>query len=154
MSPQIIPFETKHAPIFRDLNLAWLNTYFSVEPKDRELLDSCEDAIIKKGGYIFMVEQQGIIAGCYALLPSGKGVFEFGKMAVDSAYQGLGLGQHLMEHALGFARRKKWKSLVLYSSTQLPTALHIYWKFGFREIPLEKNLPYTRSDIKMELILD
>ncbi|MFL1894141.1 GNAT family N-acetyltransferase [Aquimarina sp. 2-A2] len=72
-------------------------------------------------------------------------------MAVSPQYRGQQIGQQLMTHCLTFAKTKKWSKLTLYSSTKLANALHIYKKFGFREVPLESNSPYLRSDIKMEL---
>ena len=79
--------------------------------------------------------------------------YELGKMAVDPEYQGLNIGQRLLEFAIEFAHSKKWKKIVLYSSTKLDAAMHIYRKFGFKGVALEKDLPYVRSDVKMELIL-
>ena len=150
MAFQIIPFEPRHGTHFRDLNLSWLQRYFYVEPKDKELLDDAKGSILDKEGYIFMAEWNQTPVGCYALLPLGANTFELGKMAVHPEYQGLKIGQRLLEHALGFARDKGWNRIVLYSSNKLHTALHVYRKFGFTEIPLEKDLPYARSDVKME----
>ena len=74
-------------------------------------------------------------------------------MAVSKSHQGLKIGQDLLVFAINFARSKNWNTLLLYSSTKLDTALHIYKKFGFKEVTLENNNIYLRSDIKMELIL-
>jgi ribosomal protein S18 acetylase RimI-like enzyme len=43
------------------------------------------------------------------------------------------------------------KRIILYSNTKLETAIALYRKLGFKEIPLDG--PYKRSDIKMELLL-
>jgi len=151
MSLQIIPFNTKYISNFRNLNLAWLEKYFYVEPKDRELLENCEKSIIDRGGHIFFSEFEGQIVGCFSFIKLNDTVYELGKMAVDPNYQGLKIGQKLMSYAVDFAKKKNWKKLVLYSSTKLPTALYIYKKYGFKLVELEKDLPYARSDIKMEL---
>lgn len=153
MSLKIIPFESKHAKVFKDLNIAWLEKFFYVEPKDKLLLEDCENTILGIGGYIFMAEYKGIIVGSFSLIPYTKNHYELGKMAVDSNYQGLKIGQQLLSFAIDFAKKNQWSALTLYSSTKLPTALHIYRKYGFREVELEKDLPYVRSDIKMELML-
>jgi len=58
-----------------------------------------------------------------------------------------------MAFAIAFAQQQNWDKIILYSSTKLPTALYIYKKYGFKTIDLEKDLPYARSDIKMELNL-
>jgi GNAT superfamily N-acetyltransferase len=153
MSLNIIPFESKHAPVFKDLNIAWLEKYFYVEPKDAILLGDCKNAILGIGGYIFMAEYEGIIVGCFSLIPYSNNHFELGKMAVDPNYQGLKIGQQLLSFAIDFAKKNNWKAVTLYSSTKLPTALYVYRKYGFRDVELEKDIPYARSDIKMELNL-
>lgn len=153
MRINIVTFEPKHAQAFKKLNLQWLERYFYVEEKDRLLLDACEESIIGNGGYIFLAEAEDEVVGCFALLPFGERSFELGKMAVAPAYQGYRIGQQLLSFAVEFAREKKWAAIVLYSSTKLDAALHIYRKFGFKEVALEKDCPYLRSDIKMQLTL-
>jgi GNAT superfamily N-acetyltransferase len=57
----------------------------------------------------------------------------------------------LSEAALSKARDAGAKKVILYSSTKLETAITLYRRLGFREIPVDG--PYQRSDIKMEIIL-
>lgn len=153
MSVKIFPFESKYAGDFKNLNVAWLEKYFYVEPKDEELLSDCERSIIAIGGFIFMASYENAIVGCFSLIPYKDKHYELGKMAVDSNYQGLNIGQELISFAINFAKQKNWDAITLYSSTKLPTALHIYRKYGFIDVELEKDLPYIRSDVKMELNL-
>jgi GNAT superfamily N-acetyltransferase len=153
MQINIIPFEPKHANDFKKLNLNWLERYFYVEEKDKELLEKCQESIIDIGGYIFLAETDNIIVGCFSLIPFGPNIFELGKMAVDPKFQGFKIGQQLLTFAIEFGKRQHWKTIVLYSSTKLDIALHLYRKHGFREVELEKDLPYARSDIKMEFNL-
>ena len=153
MSLKIIPYRPGLAKYFRDLNLSWLENYFYIEPKDAELLENCESSIIDKGGYIFFAEMTSEIVGCFSLIKLNEQTFELGKMAVDPGYQGLKIGQELMEYAIHFAKRNKWRTLLLYSNTKLEAAIYIYRKYGFQVIALEKNTPYKRSNIKMQLIL-
>jgi len=153
MSLSIIPFKACFATRFKDLNVAWLEKYFYVEPKDKVLLENCEANIIDKGGFIFFAQYNDEIVGCFALIKLGDGVFELGKMAVDPEYQGLKIGQALLAFAIEFSKQNMWNKIILYSSTKLENALYIYRKYGFKEIEMEENLPYARGDIKMELII-
>ena len=153
MALKIIPFEPKYANLFRDLNLNWLEKFFFVEEKDKELLNDSQKFIVDKGGFIFMATLNSEVVGCYSLQPYSDSVFELGKMAVAEGYQGQKIGQLVLQHAISFAKTSNWDALVLYSSTKLPTALHIYRKYGFEHIALEKDLPYKRSDVKMILNL-
>ncbi|TLF44625.1 GNAT family N-acetyltransferase [Maribacter aurantiacus] len=150
---EIIAFEPKYKDIFRDLNLAWLERFFYVEDKDHELLNDCQTHILDKGGLIFIGLWNQKPVSCYSLLKKGTGIYELGKMAVDMEYQSLKIGQRMLAHAIALGKRNQWERIELYSSTKLNPALHIYRKFGFREVILENNSPYARSDIKMELLL-
>ena len=150
---EIIPFEPRYALDFQLLNEAWLKKYFIVEPYDSELLSRCEEVIIKSGGFIFFVKLEDQIIGTAAFIYKSKGIYELGKMAVKPSYQGNKIGQKLMRFMLSFAEKHHWSKIILYSSTLLKNALYIYQKYGFIEVPLEQNLPYNRSDIKMELAL-
>ncbi|MHA7055929.1 GNAT family N-acetyltransferase [Aquimarina sp. M1] len=149
----IIPFDPKYAKDFTDLNVEWLEKHFVVEPHDVELLERCEETIINNGGYIFFALSGNKIAGTFSLIKVKNGVYELGKMAVSPEFQGQKIGQQLMLFCLDFAKQEHWKKLILYSNTILQNAIYIYRKFGFVEIELEKNSPYLRSNIKMELLL-
>ena len=59
----------------------------------------------------------------------------------------------MLQEAIYFGRLQGWKKFILYSNRKLENALHLYRKYGFREIDIEENNPYGRGDIKMELNL-
>lgn len=149
----IVPHKSQFAKNFKDLNLAWITEYFKVEAKNIELLEKFETSIIGKGGYIFMALWNGVPVGCFALLKQSPGAYELSKMAVAATHRGLKIGQQMLTYAIEFGKKNCWKSIFLYSSTKLDTALHNYTKFGFKQVALEKSLSYLRSDIKMELKL-
>ena len=154
MSLKIIPFESKYAARFKELNVAWLEKYFYVEPHDADLLENCEQTIINKGGLIFFAKHEDVIVGCFSFIKLDEKIYELGKMAVDPKYQGLKIGQALMTHAITYAKDHQWSKIMLYSNTKLENAIYIYKKYGFQEIDLETNTPYNRSNIKMELSID
>lgn len=149
---KIIPYNKKHEIDFKKLNIRWLNEFFKVEPIDQKVLSDVDTYILNKGGFIFIGVTNKKVVGCFALIPLPNGDFELSKMAVDPLFQGQKLGQKLLEFALEFAKSKSWGKLVLYSSTKLENAIHIYRKMGFVEVPVESDVHYERCDIKMELI--
>ncbi|GAA3508983.1 hypothetical protein GCM10022393_21230 [Aquimarina addita] len=149
----IIPFEPQYAQDFADLNIAWLEKYFFVEPHDVLLLEQCEKTIINKGGYIFFAKIDTTIVGTFSLIKKSENIYELGKMAVSPEFQGHKIGQQLMTFCIDFAEKQQWKKLILYSNRILKNAIHIYKKNGFVEIELENDSPYQRSNIKMEFIL-
>ena len=149
---EIIPFEEKYAHHFYDLNVAWLEKYFYVEPYDKKILSNPKEYIIDSGGYIFFAIYNNEIVGVVSFI-NQKTFFELSKMAVLPKYRGLKIGQKLVEYCITFARNKQWENIILYSSTKLVPAITLYKKMGFKEIPLEENSHYDRSDIKMLLEL-
>lgn len=152
----VLPFETRHAPAFRDLNLAWLERYFAVEEKDRHLLDDPEGRIIAKGGAILIAEdREGNAIGCVALVPIGEDVLELAKMAVAQDSQGRGVGHLLMDAAIATARALGARALYLESNSSLGPALHLYGRAGFRHLPADERprSPYARCDVYMRLEL-
>lgn len=154
MAIKIIPFDKKYASTFYDLNIEWLKTYFYVEPFDEEVLSKPETYIIDKKGYIFFAMLNHEVVGTVALMPlKNEAGFELTKMAVSPKHRGHKIGQQLMQHCIDFAKAKQFKRLLLYSNTILENAIYIYRKFGFKEIPVEENSPYKRSNIKMEFPL-
>jgi len=155
MQINIVPFEKLYANDFYNLNIEWLKTYFYVEPFDEEVLSKPEFYIIEKGGFIFFAQLEDAIVGTVALMPTKEpNVFELTKMAVSPNHRGFKIGQHLMQYCIDFAKENQFKMLMLYSNTILENAIYIYRKFGFIEIPVEKNSPYKRSNIKMELLIN
>ncbi|MGB0980588.1 MAG: GNAT family N-acetyltransferase [Winogradskyella sp.] len=152
MAIKIIDYNKKHAKHFYDLNIEWLKTFFYVEAFDEAVLSCPEKYIINKGGFIFFALKNDIVVGTVALMPTeNKGIFELTKMAVNTEKRGQKIGQQLLQFCIDFAKSKQFEALLLYSNTKLENAIYLYRKYGFKELKLETNTPYKRSDIKMLL---
>ncbi|RZN82684.1 MAG: GNAT family N-acetyltransferase [Winogradskyella sp.] len=154
MDISLIGYDSKYKQYFYDYNIEWLETFFYVEPYDREVLSKPETYIINKGGHIFFAKGNEVILGTVALMPTEDiGVFELTKMAVLPEARGQRIGQKLLQHCIDFAKSEQLKGLLLYSNTKLENAIYLYRKYGFIELELEKDNPYERADIKMLLEL-
>ncbi|MBP2832557.1 GNAT family N-acetyltransferase [Aquimarina sp. U1-2] len=150
---EIIPFEPKYANDFAQLNITWLEKFFVVEPVDKILLEQCKETVVDQGGYIFFAKINEDIVGTFALIPVTDTIYELGKMAVSPKYQGHKIGQQLLQFCIQFSTEQGWHKLILYSNRILENAIYIYRKYGFKEIPMEKDPLYKRSNIKMEHLL-
>ena len=146
---EIIPFSEDLKESIKILNYEWLEKYFTIEKNDEISLSNPKKEIIDKGGFIFYAKLNDEIVGTASSLKKSESVFELGKMAVAEKAQGYKIGTILLEHCVEFAKEKQIKTLLLYSNTQLKSAIHLYRKYGFSEIDLESGL-YERADIKME----
>lgn len=150
----IIPFEKKLINFFIDLNMDWLNEFFEVEPYDLKILNQSESLIINKGGYIFFGKQNDQIISTFALIKRGKRSFELAKMAVDTKKRNNGCGNKMIQFIISFGKKNNWKEIFLYSNTKLKNSIHLYNKYGFRKIEIEKKSPYIRGNIKMKVLLE
>jgi ribosomal protein S18 acetylase RimI-like enzyme len=147
---EIIAYQPQYANHFYNLNVAWLEKYFYVELYDKKVLSNPQEYIIDTGGFIFFAKYKNEIVGVVALI-NQKTFFELSKMAVSPKYQGLKIGEKLMNFCIEFATKQDWKSITLYSHRKLVPAINLYKKVGFKKVPLEENSHYKRSDIKMML---
>lgn len=145
---KISTYKKEYAKAFKDLNIAWLEKYFTPEPYDIEVLSNPEKYIIDKGGDIYFVLENDIPVGTVALMYNNLGELEFTKMAVDESAQGKGFGKLLMECCIENAAKMGAKELILYSNTKLNPAIQLYIKSGFVEIPVGSST-YERCNIKM-----
>lgn len=140
---------------FRALNLAWIEQYFAVEPRDRYELDDPEAHILDTGGRIFLAELdvdggKTIVGACALMVEDGS--FRLAKMAVDPVARGTGIGRALAEAVIACARALGADTVELYSNTVLVPAISLYRSLGFVEVPLPHS-DFRRANIRMVLSL-
>lgn len=152
---EIIDYKPQFKRHFEMLNREWLETHFSVEEKDAEILRDPLGKLIRPGGAVIFVRAQGEIVGTAALLRHGARVFELTKMAVTARFRGHGLGRMLAEEAIKRARKLGAKELILLTSPKLEAAISLYHSLGFKNVEDLKELSdkLYRCSIAMRLKL-
>lgn len=150
LAVNIINFEDRYTDNFAELNFEWLKKYFYIEDYDRKVLTNPRTYILDAGGHIFLALAEEEVVGTVALIKRGEGMFELSKMAVTSKYQGLKIGQKLMDACLTYVKENEVKYLFLETNTKLAPAIALYKKNGFVEVPSLEDTPYERSDMRME----
>lgn len=149
---ELIEYDDSYAGVFKSLNLEWLEKYHLTEEPDLLVLNDPREQIINRGGTIYLAREGSEIVGTAALLKEHEGTFELAKMAVKPACQGRGISKLLIEKCIAKARALGAKKITLFSNHQLQTALKLYAKFGFVEVPVTDS-PFATADVKMELWL-
>lgn len=84
--------------------------------------------------------------------PISKDTWEICKLAADEQYQGLGAGSKIFKKCVDYAVTNNAKRLFILSNSKLEPALHIYQKYGFKEIELD-DYEYIRGNIAFEYII-
>ncbi|MGF7039166.1 bifunctional helix-turn-helix transcriptional regulator/GNAT family N-acetyltransferase [Mucilaginibacter lappiensis] len=149
---KVITYEPQYARYFKNLNIEWINTYFTVEEHDLEQLNHPEEHILADGGEILFAQINDDIAGTCALIKTGPTEYELAKMGVSPKYQGRKIGNSLMDAAIAKTKELGGTRLWLGSNRRLTPALSLYRKYGFKEFKVVAT-PYARADIHMELEL-
>ena len=148
-------YTPEDAAAFRDLNLAWVEKYFTVEPEDRAQLEDPQTHILDKGGAILIAELEGEAVGTVGLVPGhGPGVLELIKMSARSDIQGRGIGRALMEAAIAKSRDIGARKIWLETNTILDAALALYRKSGFRELTGDELTPTPYDRCNCQMVLD
>ncbi|MEQ9442300.1 MAG: bifunctional helix-turn-helix transcriptional regulator/GNAT family N-acetyltransferase [Cyclobacteriaceae bacterium] len=153
LSPvQIVAYDnTKYRQAFRDLNVAWVSRWFTMEAGDYEALDHPQEYIVDTGGAILIALLDGEPVGTSALIKVDDELYELSKMCVSEKARGNGVGLQLGQAALAKAQELGAKKVKLYSNKILKPALRLYEKLGFQHVPLDEQASkYTRSNVKME----
>lgn len=148
---EIVPYQTKYKQDFIELNLAWIEKYFKVEPQDVEMLNNIEQIIAAGAMIYFALEADTVIATCM-VMPKNNQVWEICKLAADENYQGRGAGSAVLEACMNYAKNRGAKKLLIVTNTILSAAMHLYEKVGFREVLIDE-MEYERVDIQLEKIL-
>ena len=149
---EIIEFSEELSESIKTLNYEWIEKHFRLEVIDITTLSNPQKYIIDTGGYIYYAKLNGEIVGTVSLIKKSEDVYELSKMAVSNKAQGYGVATILLEHCMYVANKKQLAKLVLYCNTRLKSAMHLYNKFGFKQVELETGL-YERADIKLEKTL-
>ena len=151
---EIVDYKEEWSDFFTFSNLAWIKKYFIVEPEDEEILFNPRKYILENEGFIFFARINNETAGTFALIraPEYKNelVYELSKMAVSENFQGQHVGHTMIEFCLKKAKELHADKVILHTNKKLEAAIHLYKKFGFKEVPLS-NAIYKRSNIKMEI---
>ena len=146
-------FKEEYKLDFETLNLQWIKKYFKVEEEDTKILKNPESYVINGGGQIFFAVIDGNAIGTAAMVLTKERIFELSKMAVDSSYQGLGIGRMLINVCIDFAKSKSADEIFLITNNKLLPALELYNSSGFELDEDYDDNRYERGNTKMKLLL-
>ncbi len=150
---EIVQYDNRYAQDFVALNTAWIVGLFGqLEKEDIETFQNIEREIVNGGMIYFATENDEVMATCMTR-HIGNEIWEICKLAANEKYKGKGAGNAVFEQCMKYAIDHGAKKLFMLSNSRLQAALHIYHKYGFKEIKL-KDYEYERGDIAFELTVN
>jgi GNAT superfamily N-acetyltransferase len=82
---------------------------------------------------IWLAEINGHIIGSIAIVGRSNADAQLRWFLVHPDYRGLGLGRKLIEAAVLFCKECKYKTIFLWTTSELSVARHLYTSLGFRK---------------------
>ena len=121
---------------------------------DLELNSEIEDLDItdipkyytQNNGDFEVIEFKGKIVGSYGIYKLDEETCELRKMYLKQSFQGLGLGNIMVENSFKLAKKLNYKKITLQTNSVLYKAVKLYKKYGFEEFDEEVC---DRCDIAM-----
>jgi len=153
VSVAIRSFRPGDEAAFRDINLEWIERFFAVEQKDRDVLGNPAKYILDPGGAILLAVDGETPMGVVALMVMGDGSVELAKMGVRPQAQGKGAGRMLIVAAIEKAREMGMRRIYIETNSRLGRALKLYHDAGFQPLTETIPSPYARADVQLELFL-
>lgn len=91
---------------------------------------------------LWIAERDDEFAGSIMCVDAGKGVSQLRLLLVDPRARGHGLGGHLVNECIRFARRAGYREMILWTQSCLDAARHLYEKAGFCLEKEQKHCSY------------
>ncbi len=152
---RVIPFEPRYKSDFIEMNEAWISEMFRLEPEDQRLLNEVESEIARGAQIFFTIDEEtNRAASCCMVAPFNDEEWEIEKFATRKEFARRGAGTAALRACVEYAKSKGCKKLLIVSNTKCEQALRLYYKEGFKEIPVDKErFPFERGNISFEMDL-
>ena len=151
---KLVSYNPKYKNEFIEMNKYWISSMFVMETEDEHELDNIEPYIENGGQIFFALDDNNSVMACCMIAPREDGNWEIMKFAAKGMYTGTGAGSACLKACIDYAREQGVERIIIVSNRKCVQAVHLYRKFGFIEIPVDKEkFPFERADIAFELFL-
>ena len=148
---KIVPYDEKYKEDFIEMNKHWIYEMFVIEDEDLAAFNNIESALEAGGQIFFAIDDEENVLACCMIAPLPNGEWEIEKFCARGMYTGTGAGTACLKACMNYAREKCVEKIVIVTNTKCEQAIHLYRKFGFIEVPVDKKkFPYERANIAFE----
>jgi len=98
----------------------------------------------------WIAERDGENVGSVFLVSKSQTVAKLRLLLVEPSARGLGIGKQLVAECVRFARRARYKKILLWTQSELAAARRIYQNAGFKLVSEEKHDSWSRKGLVAE----
>jgi len=102
------------------------------------------------GGELWIAEVNGNAVGSIAITKAKDSEAQLRWFLIDENYQGMGIGNKLMETALNFSKAQNYRHVFLWTVNILEPARHLYSKYNFKLTEEKANEEWTKTPLVEE----
>jgi ribosomal protein S18 acetylase RimI-like enzyme len=89
---------------------------------------------------LWLAEAKGRIIGSIAIVGRSNREAQLRWFFVHPDYRGRGVGRRLLDESLRFSKRRKYKTMFLWTTSELDAARHLYLDLGFLRTKAKKHM--------------
>ena len=129
---------------------------FEIEDEDIAVLYGIDELVDKGAQVFFCVEGENdeIVLACCMIVPLGNDEWELEKFCAKGMHTGKGAGTACLKACIDYVKQQNGKRIIILSNRKNESALRLYRKYGFEEIPTDSvQNDFSRVDMSFEMNL-